>query len=258
MNNSESKNMQLVILAGGLGTRMREETEFVPKPMVRIGNMPVLLHIMKWYSKFGVTRFVIAGGYKMEVIREYFAQFPATASDFRVMDGRVETLGPEDYRDWEIIVADSGNETETGGRLLRVRKYLEGSDFLCTYGDGLSNVDIGRLLEHHRMQKKTATITVAQPSTRFGVVKLNNGMVESFSEKPKSNDFVNIGHFVFENSLFDHLTVDEPLEKGPLINLARQSELSAFEHDGFFEPMDTFREFLSLNKLWNSGQAPWM
>lgn len=250
--------MQLVILAGGLGTRMREETEFVPKPMVRLGNLPVLVHIMRWYSYHGVKRFVIAGGYKIEIIREYFALFPFSAMDFRVKEGTPEIIGQNPFSDWEVVVADTGQETNTGGRLLAVQKYLDEETFLCTYGDGLSNVDITKLLMFHRAGNKLATVTVTKPISRFGIVKSENGVVSAFSEKPESPNHINIGHFVFEKSAMKEFYSDEPMEHGPLNRLSKKGLLAAFEHEGFFEPMDTFREFQSLNELLKTGEAPWL
>lgn len=247
----------LVILAGGLGTRMREETEFLPKPMVKVGTMPVMLHIMRWYAKFGVTRFIIAGGYKIESIRNYFASFPFSQSDFKWTSKGVEILGANPYENWEISVVDTGVTSNTGERIRRLENLLAGETFLCTYGDGLSNVDIGKLVQSHYSNGKTATMTITRPSTRFGVVEAKNQRVTKFREKPVSLHHVNIGHFVFEASIFDFVMKDEALEELPMKRLVGVDELAAFEHEGFFEPMDTYREFIALNKLWDSGQAKW-
>lgn len=249
--------MQLVILAGGLGTRMREETEFVPKPMVRLGNLPVLVHIMRWYSYHGIRRFVIAGGYKIEVIREYFALFPASALDFRVTNSELEVIGENPFEDWEITVADTGLSTSTGGRLLDVQKYIDEDSFMCTYGDGLSNVDIAQLLQFHREKGALATMTITKPISRFGVVRVKNGFVDDFTEKPESSSHINIGHFVFEKEALKYFSHHEPLENGPLNRLAERGALSAFMHDDFFEPMDTYREFQKLSELLEFGAAPW-
>lgn len=253
--------MKVVILAGGLGTRMREETEFRPKPMVLIGGKPVLWHIMKLYSHFGFNDFVVATGYKSELIKSYFMNFQAENYDFTVelgKENKITFYENADTSDWTVTVADTGLHTPTGGRINKVRRYLEDKPFLCTYGDGLAPVNISELLSSHSKSGKVATVSVAQPASRFGTVKTHvDGTVKSFHEKPHLESLVSIGYFVMSPKIFDWLDDSSILEQGPLSALASMGELGSFPHQGFWEPMDTYREALRLNELWDSGQAPW-
>ena len=253
--------MKAVLLAGGLGTRMREETEFRPKPMVEVGGKPVLWHIMKLLSQQGINDFVICTGYKSEQIKDYFLNYNTSNSDFTVDLGKTGIVDFHDLhgeQNWRVTVADTGATTNTGGRLKAVEKYLEGEDFLCTYGDGLANVDLSALRQFHERHGRLATITIARPSSRFGLVETDpKGLVTSFREKPIMDEWVNIGYFIFGQNIFQHLDHNPVLEEGPLNNLAQSGELGAFKHDGFWKPMDTFRESKLLNDLWDSGQAPW-
>jgi glucose-1-phosphate cytidylyltransferase len=253
--------MKVVILAGGYGTRMREETEFKPKPMVEVGGHPVLWHIMKNFAKFGHTDFVIAAGYKSEIIKDYFLNYKARTNDFTISLGNRESLviHGQDNEDWNVTVADTGVSTLTGGRLLGVSKYLDPKqDFLVAYGDGLANIDIDKLVASHRASHKIATLTVVQPQSRFGLVDIDsNNAVTKFREKPQVEGWINVGFFVMNQKVLGYIDPEGPLEQEPLSNLASDGELNAFRHEGFWQPMDTYREAQQLNELWNSGNAPW-
>ncbi len=253
--------MKAVLLAGGLGTRMREETEFRPKPMVEVGGRPVLWHIMKVLGQQGITDFVICTGYKSEYIKNYFYTYGASNIDFTVRLGDQSSKvfhGSHDELNWTVTVADTGESTMTGGRIKMIEKYVEGETFLATYGDGIADIDLGALLEFHESHGKTATMTITPPTSRFGVVEVDDsGIVSNFREKPKLNDWINMGYFVFEPKIFDYLEIHSVLEEEPLRTLADESQLGAHKHTGFWQPMDTFRESLMLNKLWYSGAAPW-
>lgn len=253
---------RVVLLAGGLGTRLREETEFRPKPMVDVGGKPVLWHIMKGFSHFGLDDFVVCAGYKGDYIREYFLNYRAHNNDFTLRLGREESIkfhGSHDESDWSVTVSDTGAETMTGGRVARIEKYVNGSTFLCTYGDGLADVPIDRLLEFHRSHGKIATVTTVRPLSRFGVMDVDeSGAVQQFREKPQVDGWVNAGFFVFEPEIFNYLTGDAcVLEEEPLANLAKDSQLVAYHHDGFWQPMDTYRESQMLNGMWDTKTAPW-
>jgi len=250
-----------VLLAGGLGTRMREETEYKPKPMVEIGGKPVLWHIMKSLSASNMDEFVVCAGYKGELIKEYFLNYQALTHDFTVdLSGQKNLqLHSDDLREnWNVTVADTGQTTMTGGRVKKIEKYVAGRRFLVTYGDGLSNVDISKLLDFHIAHGKIATVTTTRPLSRFGVMDIeSNGKVVQFREKPQVEDWVNIGFFIFEPEIFKFLNEDSILEREPLEELAKQGELFAYRHEGFWQPMDTYRESLQLNELWDKKQAPW-
>lgn len=253
--------MKAVLLAGGLGTRMREETEFRPKPMVEVGGKPVLWHIMKILGTQGVNEFIICTGYKSEYIKNYFYNYLSSNSDFTVKLGspsEIEFHGSHDEYNWKVTVADTGSTTMTGGRIKRIQKYIGNEPFLCTYGDGIADIDLSALINHHESQEKIATMTVTQPTSRFGVVDLQkDGSVIQFKEKPKVEDWVNIGYFIFRPEIFNYLEDNSVLEEEPLKNLTKQGEISAYRHSGFWQPMDTFRESQILNSIWDTGQAPW-
>jgi len=252
--------MKVVLLAGGLGTRMREETEFRPKPMVQIGGMPVLWHIMKGFASHGHKDFVVCAGYQGEMIKDYFFNYASKTLDFTVRLGDKNSAvfhGSHDEFDWTVTVADTGQETPTGGRIKQIRKFVEGESFFCTYGDGLAPVDLDSLLETHQKSGKVATMTVAKPDSRFGIVSVEEGVVVGFREKPQIESLVNVGFFVFEPEIFEFLSDSVFLEQEPLTNLAKARGLGSFEHKGFWQPMDTYREYQQLNKLWASGDAPW-
>jgi glucose-1-phosphate cytidylyltransferase len=253
--------MKAVLLAGGLGTRMREETEFRPKPMVEVGGRPVLWHIMKVLGQQGITDFVICTGYKSEYIKNYFYNYGATNLDFTVKLGdRSSTVfhGSHDEFDWTVTVAETGHDTNTGGRLKLIEKYLDGETFLATYGDGIADVDLKALLDFAQKNNTIGTITTARAEGRFGVVDINeHGLVEQFKEKPKLNEWVNIGYFVFQTKIFDFLEPNSILEEAPMRELASLGQLSGYKHEGFWQPMDTYKESQTLNELWSSGKAPW-
>ncbi len=253
--------MEAVILAGGLGTRLREETEFRPKPMVMIGGRPILWHIMRNYAHYGHGEFVVCAGYRGDIIKEYFREFQSEVSDFTVTLGSKSSIEFHDKyveEGWKVTVSDTGLSTMTGGRLFRARKYIGSETFMCTYGDGLANVDLKSLLEFHQKHGKIATVTAVRPISRFGVMDISSsGTVEQFREKPQADGWINAGFFVFNKEIFDYLDDNSVLENEPMAALAAIGELMAFHHDGFFQPMDTYREFTLLNDLWDSGEAPW-
>jgi glucose-1-phosphate cytidylyltransferase len=252
--------MKTVLLAGGKGTRLSEETLSRPKPMVEIGGKPILWHIMSLYAHHGFQDFVVACGYKGEQIKEYFLNFAVHNNDYRVnlSDGVRELLGTSAI-DWQVAMVDTGLETLTGGRLLRLRTWLQGGTFMLTYGDGLSNVDLRRLVAFHRAHGKTATVTAVRPPARFGSLHIEGERVIRFSEKTQSEEgWINGGFFVLEPSVFSYLEDDQTtLEREPLERLAADGQLMAFRHEGFWQPMDTLRDKLHLESLWASGAAPW-
>lgn len=254
--------MKVVILCGGLGTRLREETEFKPKPMVEIGGKPILWHIMKIFSSYGFNEFVLCLGYKGSYIKNYFLSYEAMNNDFTISLGekrKIEYHNSHSEQKFKITLADTGALTMTGGRVNRIKKYIKGDTFMVTYGDGLCDVNIQELLAFHKNHGKIATITSIRPQSRFGILNIGEGnQVNSFSEKPKSQGWINAGYFIFNKELFDLLGDDEcVLEKAPLEKLANLGELMAFKHEGFFFAMDTFREFKILNDYWDSNNAPW-
>ena len=244
---------------------MREETEFRPKPMVEVGGKPVLWHIMKIFATYGVTDFVVCTGYKGDVIKDYFLDYEARNNDFTITLGRSHDIVFHDQHlesDWRVTVADTGATTQTGTRVRQIRRYVEDADrFIVTYGDGLADIDIGRLVGFHRNHGKIATISTVRPLSRFGMVDVADGQsVRRFREKPQVDDWVSAGFFVFEQQVFDYLggpTDDLVLEQEPLGELATKGELVAYQHEGFWQPMDTYRESMMLNELWDSGSAPW-
>lgn len=257
--------VKAVILAGGLGTRMREETEYRPKPMVEIGGKPIIWHIMKNLAHNGIREFVVLVGYKGEMIKHYFLNYAGLNSDFSITLSSPHEVTYHSSVDasaednWEVTVLDTGLETLTAGRLAKARPHLTDGPFLLTYGDGLADVDVESLMKFHERSGTPATITVANPVNRFGVVDVNeNGLVTAFREKPKGIDSVNIGYMILGQEIFNYLVADEPLETGPLPSLANDSKLAAFQHTGFFHAMDTVRDQAQLNELWNSGSAPWV
>jgi glucose-1-phosphate cytidylyltransferase len=252
--------MQVVILAGGLGTRLAEETTMRPKPMVEIGGKPMLWHIMKSYARCGYKDFLIACGYKGEMIKEYFHNYFIHSSDYflDLKSGSRQVVNNNGI-DWKVGVIDTGLNTMTGGRILRLRKWVGQETFMVTYGDGLSDVDIAALVAFHLSHKRLATVTAVRPPSRFGALSLDGDSVREFSEKPQVGEgWINGGFFVFEPSVFDYLRDDQTvLEREGLERLARDGQLMAFRHAGFWQPMDTLREKHLLESMWNSGAAPW-
>jgi glucose-1-phosphate cytidylyltransferase len=253
--------VKIVILAGGLGTRLREETEFKPKPMVEIGDQPILWHILKNFSAWGLEDFVIALGYKGEVIKNYFLNYQTKLSDLEVnleQNSEIKFFNSSITEKWRVTLADTGLLTMTGGRLLKLRKYLGNEPFICTYGDGLSNININKLIEFHKSHGKIATVTAARPVSRFGVLNLDErGLVRDFAEKGLENNYVSAGFFVFNPEIFELLDNDSILENEPLRLLVKNSELMAFKHEAFWKPMDTLRDMEEINEIWANGFAPW-
>ncbi len=252
--------MKAVILAGGLGTRLSEETVVRPKPMVELGGRPILWHIMKLYSHFGIQDFIVCLGYKGYVIKEYFANYLLHGSNVTIDLRRSKvTVHQNNAEPWAVTLVDTGNDTGTGGRLLRVREHVGDETFCLTYGDGLSDVDLGKLLAFHKARGTQATLTAVQPPGRFGVIDIHEDKIRDFAEKPPGDGGrINGGFFVLEPSVFDLIEGDQSMwERGPLETLARTGQLSAFCHDGFWHPMDTMRDRVHLEQLWSSGRAPW-
>jgi glucose-1-phosphate cytidylyltransferase len=254
--------MKVVILAGGLGTRISEETDLKPKPMIEIGGRPILWHIMKIYSHFGFNDFIVCCGYKQYLIKEYFVNYFLHQSDVTIdLAGNKIEIHNSAAEPWKVTLVDTGLNTMTGGRIKRIQKYVEGT-FLLTYGDGLGNVDIKSLLEFHRQQKRMATVTVVQPVGRFGSIRFDENdevKVFAFQEKPKGDGaWINGGFFVCEPGVFDFIDGDATIwEKQPLEQIAAAGELVAYKHTGFWKPMDTLREKIELEEMWNSGKANW-
>ncbi|HEV2707719.1 MAG TPA: glucose-1-phosphate cytidylyltransferase [Pyrinomonadaceae bacterium] len=252
--------MKAVILAGGLGSRLSEETSTKPKPMVEIGGRPILWHIMKIYSANGIHDFVICCGYKGYIIKEYFANYFLHMSDvtFDLTQNRMRVH--QNYAEpWHVTLVDTGAETMTGGRLRRVRSYLEGEEAFCfTYGDGLADIDIRALIEFHRREGTYATVTAVQPPGRFGALVVEGHRVTDFSEKPTGDSWINGGFFVLSPKVFDYIEGDETVwEREPMERLARDGQLSTYVHQGFWQPMDTLRDKQQLEEAWVSGRAPW-
>lgn len=253
--------MKVAILAGGLGTRLQEETHIKPKPMVEIGGRPMLWHIMKIYSKFGFKEFVIALGYKGGIIKDYFLNFRTRDSNLIVdlRSGNVQVSDGDDLEEWRVHLIDTGTNTMTGGRIKRVAEYLGDEPFMVTYGDGVADVDVNALLELHKSSKSLATVTAVRPPARFGEIRLESAKVTSFIEKPQTDfGWINGGFFVLEPKIKDYISGDDTVfERGPLETLAEEGKLSSYKHGGFWQCMDTVRDVELLQSLWSSGTAPW-
>ena len=252
--------MQAVILAGGLGSRLSEETTLRPKPMVEVGGIPMLWHVMNIYAAHGLKDFVVAVGYKGEMIKDYFRDLYFRTTDLLIdlADGSFTTVNPQAPA-WKVAVVDTGLSTMTAGRILRLREWVKDSTFMVTYGDGVADIDIGALLRFHRAHGRIATVTAVRPPARFGALVFEGDRVREFSEKPQvSAGWINGGFFVFEREIFDYLGNDSTmLEREPLERLAEEGQLMAYKHHGFWQPMDTLREKQLLETLWQSGNAPW-
>ena len=252
--------MKAVILAGGLGTRLAEETTVRPKPMVEIGGKPVLWHILKGYSHHGINDFVICLGYRGYLIKEYFANYFLHMSDvtFDLAENRMEVCHRH-CEPWRVTLVDTGDHTQTGGRLRRVRDYLDDGPFCFTYGDGLADVDIGALVSFHKQQGRLATLTAVQPAGRFGALDIRDQRITRFEEKPQGDGtWINGGFFVLEPQALKYIEGDATAwEREPLEQLAAQGQLSAFTHRGFWQPMDTLRDKMKLEEMWDAGRAPW-
>jgi glucose-1-phosphate cytidylyltransferase len=250
-----------LILAGGLGTRISEETVIKPKPMVEVGGKPILWHIMKTYSHYGFKEFVICCGYKGYLIKEYFANFSLHNSDITIDIKKNEIkVHKNNNEDWKITLVDTGDNSLTGGRILKIKDFVD-DEFFLTYGDGVADVNISKLIEHHKINKKVATMTIVQPQGRFGIVEFNTKthLIENFSEKLKGDgSWVNGGFFVLNKKIFEYLKDDQTIwERDPLENLSKENELIAFRHEGFWHAMDTMRDKIFLENLWDANKAPW-
>jgi glucose-1-phosphate cytidylyltransferase len=252
--------VKTVILAGGLGTRISEETHLRPKPMIDLGGKPVLWHIMKTYSAYGLTDFIICCGYKGYIIKEYFANYFLHMSDvtFDFSDNKM-IVHEKNAEPWKVTLVDTGEHTQTGGRLKRIKKYLDDDSFCFTYGDGVSNVNIDKLIRFHRKQDTLATVTAVQPVGRFGELDVLNDKIIGFEEKPQSNgSWINAGYFVLSPKVLDYIEDDSTIwEREPIEALAKKGQLSAYKHSGFWKPMDTLRDKNVLEEMWQSEQAPW-
>jgi glucose-1-phosphate cytidylyltransferase len=253
--------MKAVILAGGYGTRISEETHLRPKPMVEIGGKPVLWHIMKIYSAHGIDDFVVACGYRGYMIKEYFANYALHMSDVTIdlRGGNGLRVHQSSAEPWSVTLVDTGEDTGTGGRLRRLRSYLGDEDFCFTYGDGVSDVDIRKLIEFHKERRTLATVTATQPPGRFGVITMSESKITGFDEKPQGDRaWVNGGYFVLSPKALDYIAGDDTMwEREPMERLAHEGQLSAFIHRGFWQPLDTLRDKNLLNELWAGGKAPW-
>ncbi len=254
--------MKAVILAGGLGTRMQELTRLIPKPMIEVGGYPALWHIMKIFEHFEVNDFVVALGYKSEIIKDYFSNYRLRANSIHVDLGQGTVVAEAEHKErWRIDLVETGLNTQTGGRIARLRPYLGERTFIVTYGDGVADVDINRLLAFHRAHGKIGTVTAVRPPSKFGALGLTDGdMVASFTEKPITGEtWINGGFLVFEPGIFDYLSSDEGciLERAPLERLARDGQLAAYKHHGFWQCMDTAKDVETVNGMWSDQSAPW-
>ena len=255
-----TENIPVVILCGGMGTRLREETEYKPKPMVEVGGRPVLWHIMKMYARYGFTDFILCLGYKGSVLKEYFLSYEMMCNDCTVQLGqknRITYQSNHKEQDFNITLVDTGLHTMTGGRIKRIEPYIRSNKLMVTYGDGLADVDVNELVAFHDAHGKVATLTATMPPSRFGILDLEDqGKVNHFREKV-STEWINGGFFVFDRKIFDYLDTECILEKNPMEQLAQEGQLMAYRHDGFWIGMDTYREYEMLNKMWDNGEAPW-
>ena len=252
--------MKAVILAGGFGTRLSEETELKPKPMIEIGGMPIIWHIMKIYSFYGVNDFIICCGYKGYVLKEYFANYFLHSSDVTIdLENNQTTFHKHRSENWKVTLVDTGVKAMTGGRLLAISEYLNDDDFFMTYGDGVADIDIAELLESHKSSGSLATLTAVSPPGRFGAIKLEGNKVQNFSEKPiGDNVLINGGFFVLNKKVLSYIEDSQTIwEQEPLRKLVSDNQLNAYHHTGFWQPMDTLREKNLLENLWNSGSPPW-
>ncbi|USK57222.1 glucose-1-phosphate cytidylyltransferase [Cytobacillus solani] len=252
--------MQVVILAGGYGTRISEETHLKPKPMIEIGGKPLLWHIMKIYSHYGINDFIICLGYKGYVIKEYFSNYFLHMSDITFDMSKSETIIHQNKAEpWRITLVDTGQETLTGGRIKKIKDYIKDQTFCLTYGDGLSNINISELIKFHNKHEKHATVSAVQPPGRFGEIILQNDQVSGFNEKPKGDgNWVNGGFFVLDSAVFNYISDDKTVwEREPLERLAKENQLVAFQHTGFWQPMDTLRDRMKLEDMWSKDKAPW-
>lgn len=252
--------MKTVILCGGKGTRMREETEFRPKPLVQIGDKPILWHIMKIYSSYGFNDFILCLGYKGDLIKRYFMDMSWLNNDFTVSLGERSNIQmhSRNEENWNVTLVDTGLEAQTGSRIKQVEKYIDGDEFMLTYGDGLSDVDLRALRETHRKSGRIATLTGVHPTSPFGVFRMSGGVVTSFKEKPVLEDFINGGFMALDRRVFSYIPDDDcAFEQEPLHRLAQDGEISIYPHGGFWTAIDTHKDIERVNALWMAGEAPW-
>jgi len=254
--------MKVVLLAGGLGTRLSEETVLKPKPMIEIGGMPILWHIMKIYSSYGFNDFVICLGYKGYIIKEFFSNYFLHRSDLTIdLKNNSVEVHDSQAEPWKITLVDTGNDSMTGGRIKRIQPYVNNETFMLTYGDGVGNIDIKSLVEYHKKHGKLCTVTSVQPQGRFGALNISeDSTVHSFMEKPKGDGaWINGGYFVCEPQIFDHIKDGDATiwEKGPMEDIAQSGQMNAFKHTGFWRPMDTLKDKHDLNEMWTANEAPW-
>jgi glucose-1-phosphate cytidylyltransferase len=254
--------MEVVILCGGQGTRIRDVADDIPKPMIPVGGRPILWHIMKGFAQYGFKDFVLCLGYKSHIIKRYFLDYHLCGVDFtvRLGDNRVEVHSPPLQEDWRVTMAETGQDAMTGCRVKRIEKYIHGDEFLLTYGDGVSNVNVRALVDFHQGHGRIGTVTAVRPQGRFGEMELDGTRVVEFNEKPfTSRGWINGGFFVLHRRIFDYLADDPGLvfEQAPLMQLSREQELAAYLHHGFWQPMDTYRDYKFLNDLWAEGTAAW-
>ena len=256
----EKKDCKVIILAGGYGTRLKEETEFKPKPMIKIGGKPIIWHIMKTYSHYGFNEFIIAGGYKVEMLKNYFLNFLQMNNDIQIdlKTNSIRILSNE-QEPFSVTIIDTGLKTMTGGRIKRLQKYIGNNRFMVTYGDGVADIDINELMNFHLSHGKLATVTGVRPASRFGTLKTDGHIVTNFKEKPQADDgFINGGFFIFEPEVFNYIEGDEiMLEKAPLERLSEEKKLAIFKHEKFWKCMDTYKDMEEFNVLWKEGNAQW-
>ncbi|CAD6491947.1 MAG: Bifunctional protein GlmU [Candidatus Argoarchaeum ethanivorans] len=254
--------MKVAILCGGKGTRMREETEYKPKPLVEIGGMPILWHIMKTYSYYGFNDFVLCLGYKGNMIKDYFMNFEWFANDFTLHMGKGKgevTTHAHAMENWNITFADTGEDTDTGGRVKKIEKYIDDDVFFLTYGDGLADVNISNLLSYHHSKNKIATVTGTRPQFRFGVLEVEeSGIATSFAEKPSTDGLINGGFYVLNSEIFSYLLENSNFERDALPKVAKEKELAVYEHRGFWKAIDTYKEVEAVNEQWNLNNRPWV
>ncbi|EAS46287.1 Nucleotidyl transferase [marine gamma proteobacterium HTCC2207] len=261
LNISKVKKMKVILLAGGYGTRLSELTGDVPKPMVPIGDLPIIMHIMDLYSRHGFSDFIIAAGYKSDYIKAFFSKLSITKSDYTIdlATGDI-TIHKSSPLDWKVTIVDTGLNTMTGGRLKRLKEYIAGESFMMTYGDGIANVNINDVIDLHHRQSKLLTMTAVRPPARFGELIIEDDQVVKFEEKPQLHDgWINGGFFVCENSVLDYISGDnEMFEREPMEKLCRALEITAYKHNGYWQCMDSKKDYDKLNELWNTGSAPWL
>jgi glucose-1-phosphate cytidylyltransferase len=256
-----AKGLKTIILSGGLGTRLSEETDVKPKPMVEIGGYPIIWHIMNIYSTYGHNEFYVALGYKGEQVKRYFMEYNLLQNDLNVnlQTGTTTTTGNAKHQNWDINLINTGQDTQTGGRILKLQDYISSGTFMATYGDGVSDINIQNLIRFHKSHGKLATITAVRPPSRFGALQFEDDKVISFAEKPQIDEgWINGGFFVLEPQVLDYIDNDSTIfERDPLEKLAQDGQLMAYKHQGFWQPMDTLRELRLLRSMWDTNQAPW-